>query len=277
MARTLASSTSKLIGIVVPSIGNAVMPDVLDGVVTVLEEKGYQSIICASNFDPIHEEKLVKSILSWRPQGLILAGLDHTIRVRQLLMSANLRVVELLDTDGEGIDLVVGSSHRLAGRKSAEYLLSRGYSQIGYVGHDISADVRASKRLDGFQSVLQQHGMTFIAAEIGGHPTSTFAEGREGFKRLLSRPRRPDAVYFSSDNLAIGAYFYCLEIGISVPGDVALFGYNGLALSSIVPQPLSTIRSPLHQIGQLGARLLLEGGESRVIDLGFDLIEGATC
>ena len=278
LAGSLASMTSNLVGIVVPSIGNAVMPEVLAGALDVLEAEGFQSIICATNFDPLQEEAVIHSIMSWRPHGLILAGLEHTARTRGLLKKGGVRVVELLDTDGEGIDIVVGSSHAMAGRHSAEFLLARNYRRIGYVGHNIAIDLRGGKRLAGFRSVLEEHGLTFAAEDISGQALSSLDAGREGLARLLGRGIKIDAVYFSSDNLALGAYFYCLEKGISIPGDLALFGYNGLDIAGLIPHPLSTIRTPRALIGQTGARLLLDDTvQAQTVDLGFQRIDGKTC
>src|SRR6478735_8330887 len=118
IAGTLASMTSRLVGVVIPSVGNTVVPEVLAGANQVLENAGFQPVIGVSNYDPLREEALIESILSWRPSGLLVAGLEHTDRARAMLKGCGVRVVELIDTDGEGIDIVVGSSHRSAGRKS---------------------------------------------------------------------------------------------------------------------------------------------------------------
>jgi LacI family gluconate utilization system Gnt-I transcriptional repressor len=277
IAGTLASMTSDLVGIIVPSVGNAAMPDVLAGALSILEARGVQSIIGATNFDALQEESLIESILSWRPRGILLAGLEHTDRVRSILKNSKVRVVELLDIDGSPIHAAVGFSHREAGRKSAEHLVEKNYRRIGYVGHNISSDLRAGKRLDGFRAALDEAGLTLAAEEIGTRYNSNFEAGREGLARLLNNQTKPDAVYFSSDNLAIGAYFYCLEKGISVPHDIALFGFNGLAISGLIPHPLSTIRSPRTLIGQTGAALLLEETpQAQVVDLGFELVKGNT-
>jgi LacI family gluconate utilization system Gnt-I transcriptional repressor len=276
IAGALASMTSKLIGIVIPSVGNTVVPEVLAGVNTVLENAGFQPVIGVSNYDPVREEALIESILSWRPAGILVAGLEHTDRARALLKGSGIRVVELLDIDGEGVDIVVGSSHRMAGRKSAEHLLARGYRRIGYVGHDISVDIRAAKRLEGFQAVMRENGLDFVDQEFFPSGGSTVGAGRVGLARLLARQPAQDAIYFSNDDLALGGYFHCLEHGIAVPGTLALFGYNGLEITHLTPSPLSTIRTPRVAMGKAGANLLLAGGPSAVVDLGFELIIGAT-
>ena len=276
IAGTLASMTSKLVGIVIPSVGNTVVPEVLAGANQVLEDAGFQPVIGVSNYCPMREEALIESILSWRPGGLLVAGLEHTARARAMLKGCGVRVVEMIDIDGEGVDIVVGSSHRMAGRKSAEHLLSRGYRRIGYVGHDFTIDIRAGKRLAGFRAALAEQGLNFADEEVSPTGASSVEAGRTGLARILERRRDLDAVYFSNDDLAIGGYFHCLAKGIAVPGDLALFGYNGLEIAQLTPQPISTIRSPRFAMGKRGAELLLSGGPSEVVDLGFELIAGAT-
>jgi LacI family gluconate utilization system Gnt-I transcriptional repressor len=276
IAGTLASMTSKLIGIVIPSVGNTVVPEVLAGATMVLEDAGFQPVIGVSNYDPMREEALIESLLSWRPAGILVAGLEHTERARAMLMGCGIRVVELLDIDGEGIDIVVGSSQRMAGRKSAEHLLARNYRRIGYVGHDITVDLRAGKRLEGFQSVMREKGLSFVDQQFFPSGASSVEAGRIGLARLLKRQPSLDAIYFSNDDLALGGYFHCLEHNICVPSNLALFGYNGLEITRLTPQPLSTIRTPRIAMGKVGANLLLSDGPSTVVDLGFELIVGAT-
>jgi LacI family gluconate utilization system Gnt-I transcriptional repressor len=276
IAGTLASMTSKLIGIVIPSVANTVVPEVLAGANMVLEDAGFQSVIGVSNYDPVREEALIESLLSWRPAGILVAGLEHTDRARAMLKGCGVRVVELLDIDGEGIDIVVGSSQRAAGRKSAEHLLARNFRRIGYVGHDIHIDVRAGKRLEGFRAAMQDNGLSLADEEHFPSGESSVEAGRLGLARLLKRQPRLDAIYFSNDDLALGGYFHCQEHHISVPDSLALFGYNGLEVTRLIPQPLSTIRTPRVAMGKAGANLLLAGGPATVVDMGFELIIGTT-
>ncbi|HEU4550028.1 MAG TPA: LacI family DNA-binding transcriptional regulator [Rhizomicrobium sp.] len=276
IAGTLASMSSKLVGIVIPSVGNTVVPEVLAGANAVLEDAGFQPVIGVSNYDPVREEALIESILSWRPSGLMVAGLEHTDRAREMMKGCGVRVLELLDVDGEGIDMVVGSSHRGAGRASAEFLLGRGYRRIGYVGHDMRSDVRAGKRLDGFRQTMEENRIAIVDHEFSPDRGSSVEGGRIGIARLLARRSDLDAIYFSNDDLAIGGYFHCLENGISIPDDLALFGYNGLEIARLTPQPLSTIRTPRVAMGRIGAQMLLAGGPARVVDMGFEVIPGAT-
>jgi LacI family gluconate utilization system Gnt-I transcriptional repressor len=275
IAGTLASAGSRLVGVIVPSFSNIVFADVLRGASQALDDSGHQSVIGVSDYDPAREEELIASMLSWRPAAILLAGLEHTERARAMLMGGGARVAEMLDIDGDGLDLVVGFATAETGRASARHLLARGYRRIGYVGHDLSRDTRAAKRLAGFENALAQSGLSLIDREIAPVPSSVEV-GRDGLERLLARRPDLDAVYFSNDDMAVGGYFLCLSRGIAIPGRLALFGYNGLDVARLTPQPIATIRTPRVLIGETAARLALTGAPAQTVDVGFELIEGAT-
>ena len=275
LAGNAASAGSQLVGIVIPSLANIVFPDLLRGLTGALDRTGFQSVIGVSDYDPDREEALVAALLSWRPAGLVLTGLEHNPDTVALLRAAGIRVVEMIDTDGPGLDLVVGFSNRAVGEASAAHLVARGYRRIGYVGHDIFRDLRAGKRLAGFEAALNAAGHGLVDREVVAEPSSA-AAGRAALDRLLDRTPDLDAVYFSNDDMALGGYFCCLARGWSIPHRLALFGYNGLDITAAMPQPLSTIRTPRLRIGEVAAERLAAGGPAETIDLGFALVAGAT-
>jgi LacI family transcriptional regulator, gluconate utilization system Gnt-I transcriptional repressor len=275
IAGALASAGSPLVGVIVPSFSNVVFSDVLHGVGAALEGTGRQAVVGVTDYDFAREEALIGSMLSWRPVAVLLAGLEHSERSRAMLAGSGARVAEMLDIDAGGIDLVVGFSTREVGRTSAAHLLARDYRRIGYVGHDLTRDSRAAKRLAGFEEALAEAGLALKAREVIAAPSS-IENGRDGLERLLSRQPRLDAVYFSNDDMALGGYFFCLSRGIPIPGRLALFGYNGLDMARLAPQPISTIRTPRVLIGETAARLALSDAPPQTLDVGFELVEGAT-
>lgn len=276
LAGTLSSAGSNLVGVIIPSLANIVFPDVLRGAEAVLDAAGFRSVVGVTDYDPAREEGLIEAMLAWRPAGLIVTGLEHSDRSRAMLGQAGIRVAELMDLDGAGLDIVVGLSNRAAGRASARHLIERGYRRLAYVGHDLGHDRRAAKRFEGFREALSESAAALVATEILPGRSSA-ASGREGLARILDRGGdRVDAVYFSNDDMAMGGCFLCLARGIAVPDRVALFGFNGLDLAQALPQPLSTIRSPRVRMGEVGARLVCGREPPAVVDLGFELIAGAT-
>ena len=275
IAGTLASAGSRLVAFVIPSLSNIVFADVLRGASATLEENQRQAVFAVTDYDPEREEALVASMLAWRPAAVMLAGYEHTEGTIRMLRAANCRVVELLDVDGIALDLAVGFSNRAAGRESAEFLLKRGYRRIGYVGHDLDRDTRAGKRYSSFCETLSANGVPLADREVCPEASSV-ENGRLALERLLARSPDLDAVYFSNDDMALGGYFHCLAHAITIPSQLAIFGYNGLDIGRVMPQPLSTIRTPRVATGQVAAQLIVDNAPPRVIDLGFELIEGAT-
>lgn len=275
IAGLLASEGSTLVAIIVPSLTNNVFPNVLAGANAALDAGGFQSVVGVSEYQLEREESLIRAMLAWRPAGLIVTGLEHSEGAIALMKGSGVRVVELMDLDGDGLDAVVGFSTQAVGRASASHLIGRGYRRIGYVGHNIQWDARAGKRFAGFREALAEGGLVLTDSELVDGMSSIEA-GRDALARLLARSPELDAVYFSNDDMALGGYFQCLGQGISIPDRLALFGFNGLEAGRCLPQPLSTIKTPRFLIGETGGKLVCaDNGPSRV-DVGFELIEGAT-
>jgi len=275
IAGTLASSGSKLVALVIPSITNIVFADVLAGATPTLTGLGYQAVLAVTDYERDVEETLIESMLAWRPSGLIVAGVEHTPRAMDLLRLSGIRIAEILDTDSAGIDVVVGYSNFEAGYASGRFLASRGKRRIGYLGHDLVRDRRAAKRHAGFCHALADDGLTVADSQIVP-ALSSLELGRTGLAELLARSPDLDAVYFANDDLAIGGLFHCLAEGIAVPERLGLMGYNGLDVARLAPRPLSTIRTPRRLIGETAARLVCSNEPPGLHDLGFELIEGAT-
>lgn len=280
LAGTLAGATSFQIAVVLPSLSNIVFADVLKGLETRLEDAGYHPILGISHYDPEREEHLIRDLLSWRPAGLVLAPARKSEGTRAMLRSANVPVVEVMDVDAATADMAVGFSHREAGRSMAYYLSGRGYRRFGYVGHQISTDFRAVARLDGFREGLDDAGAELVHTQILDGPSSV-PLGREGLDRLLrTASTRPDAVFFSNDDMAVGGVFHCQAAGLSVPGDIALAGFNGLSIGQALPVPLTTIASNRERIGLVAAETFLERLAGKVPQpikrVEFKLLPGGT-
>lgn len=280
VAGSLAGGPSNQVGVVLPSLGNVVFPDVLKGLEECLEAAGYHPVLGVSDYDPQREERLLEGLLAWRPAAIVVASAGLTDRARALLSAAELPVVELMDVDVDPVDMVVGISQAGSGRAMADYLLGRGYRRFAYLGHDIRRDARAGLRYRGFRDALGAADLAF-ACELVLQGSSSVGLGRDGMERLLADcPQRPEVVYFSNDDMAVGGMFHCMAAGLRVPDDVALAGFNGLEMGQHLPVPLTTIGSNRIDVGRRAAvqilrRLSGEPAERRV-DVGFTLLPGAS-
>ena len=223
IAGALASQRVNLVAVIIPSLGNMVFPEVLSGISEVLEDTELQPVVGVTDYLPEKEEKVLFEMLSWRPSGVIIAGLEHSEASQAMLRQAGIPVVEIMDTDGEPIDHCVGISHRRAGRKMAEEIIAAGYKRIGFMGTKMPLDHRARKRFEGFTRTLAKAGIEIADQEFysGG---SALAKGREMTAKMIERTPDLDFLYYSNDMIGAGGLLYLLEQGIDVPGKVGLAG-----------------------------------------------------
>jgi LacI family gluconate utilization system Gnt-I transcriptional repressor len=257
----LASRSVNLVAVIVPSIRNYVFPEVLTGISDALGESELQPVFGVSNYDLEQEEQVIADMLSWQPQGIILAGLHHTEAACKMLEAANIPIIEIMDCDGDPIDMCIGISHRQAGREMARLILERGYRNIGFIGTQMPLDFRAQKRLEGFKSELASDGLQ-LKDEIYYDERSSIAKGRDMTVTLLARSADLDCLYYSSDLLAVGGLMHCMTNGVKTPDDLALAGFNGLDMLEGLPTRLATTRVPRYEIGFQAAQAILARKEN---------------
>lgn len=279
IAGALASQRVNLVGVIVPSLSNMVFPEVLTGISEVLEDTGLQPVFGVTNYSPEREEAVLYEMLSWRPSGVIIAGLEHTDTARAMLENAGIPIVEIMDIDGTPVDSAVGISHRRAGRQMAEAILAAGYRRIGFLGTKMPEDHRARKRYEGFVEALAEAGVELADQEFysGG---SALLKGREMTEAILRRSPDLDFLYYSNDMIGAGGLLYCLAQGIDVPGTLGLAGFNGVELLDGLPRKLATMDACRKDIGRRAAAIIagkhdgIIGGE--VVELTPTLEPGDT-
>ncbi len=264
IAGALASQRVNLVGVVIPSLSNMVFPEVLGGISSALEDSGLQPVFGATEYKAAQEENVIYEMLSWRPTGMIVAGLEHTEAATAMLANAGIPVVEIMDIDGDPIDSMVGISHRRAGREMAEAIMAAGYRRIGFLGSKMPDDHRARKRLEGFTEALTAAGLDLAATEhyAGG---SSLAKGREMTAAILSRAPDLDFLYYSNDMIGAGGLLYCLDEGLDVPGQIGLAGFNGLELLDGLRLRLATTDACRHEIGLRAAEIVAGKTDDGVI------------
>jgi len=255
IAGALASQRVNLVGVIIPSLSNMVFPEVLAGISEVLDDGPLQPVVGVTNYLPEKEESVLFEMLSWRPSGVILAGLEHSDAARMMLKNAQVPVVEIMDVDGDPIDAVVGISHHRAGRMMARALIDKGYRRIGFLGSKMPLDHRARKRLAGFSKELATAGLTVVDRQLysGG---SSLAKGREMTEVILNRSPDLDFLYYSNDMIGAGGLLYCQERGLDVPGKIGLAGFNGLELLEGLPRRLATMDAGRAETGRKAAQII---------------------
>ncbi len=255
IAGALASQRVNLVGVVIPSLSNMVFPEVMTGISSILDGTGLQPVVGVTNYLPDREESVIYEMLSWRPSGMIIAGLEHTDAARAMLGRAGIPIVEIMDIDGDPINHAVGISHRRAGRQMAEAIIAAGYRRIAFLGTQMPNDHRARKRLEGFEEALAKAGLSLVDREYysGG---SALLKGREMTAAVLTRSPDVDFLYYSNDMIGAGGLLYCLAQGLDVPGHIGLAGFNGVELLDGLPRRLATMDACRLEIGRKAAEII---------------------
>ncbi|MGR3803368.1 LacI family DNA-binding transcriptional regulator [Marinibacterium profundimaris] len=256
IAGALASSRVNLVAVIIPSLKNMVFPEVLSGINEVLQDTELQPVVGVTDYMPEKEERVLYEMLSWRPSGVIIAGLEHSDAARAMMEAAGIPVVEIMDTDGKPVDAMVGISHRRAGREMAKAILKAGYQHIGFMGTKMPLDHRARKRFEGFTEVLAKSGIEIEDRDFysGG---SALLKGREMTQAMLERSPELDFLYYSNDMIGAGGLLYLLDQGIDVPGQIGLAGFNGVELLQGLPRQLATMDACRLEIGRAAAQIIV--------------------
>ncbi|WP_271845348.1 LacI family DNA-binding transcriptional regulator [Cognatishimia sp. SS12] len=272
IAGSLSSQSVNLVAVVVPSLNSYVFPEVLSGISSVLKSTALKPVVGVSGYRLDEEESVIREMLSWRPSGLVVAGLEHSESTRKMLRNAHCPVVEVMDTDGTPVCHCVGVSHIDAGREMAEQILARGYRRIGFIGTKLPQDFRALKRLKGFEEALQAAGVHLAdRQQVSGD--STIQNGRRLTAEMLARTPDLDCVYYSSDVMSVGGYMHCLAEGLSIPDDLALAGFNNLQILEGLPLSLATTDACRREIGVRAAEIILSHSDAAASGWVFEKLQ----
>ena len=257
IAGALASQRVNLVAVIIPSLSNMVFPEVMTGISEVLETTDLQPVVGVTDYLPEKEERVLYEMLSWRPSGVIIAGLEHSETSAMMLKASGIPVVEIMDIDGSPVNAMVGISHRRAGREMAVSILKAGYRKIGFLGTKMPLDHRARKRFEGFTEALAKSGVEVTDQEFysGG---SALVKGREMTQELLRRNPNLDFLYFSNDLIGAGGLLYLIEQGISIPNQIGLAGFNGVDLLKGLPRQLATMDACRSEIGRKAAEMIVQ-------------------
>ncbi|KQV85564.1 LacI family DNA-binding transcriptional regulator [Rhizobacter sp. Root1221] len=274
-ARALASSRSSHVAVLVPLLTNRLFVDLLEAVQSVLLPAGYQSLIGVTHYDTHEEELLLRSYMAHRPAGLIVTGFERSEAGSRLVASSGLPCVHVMETSTAPGVFCVGFSQHDAGYAITEHLVSRGRKRIAFVGAQL--DARVLQRAEGYRRCLRDAGLHDPQLEWLDPRRSSIALGGELFAAVLAARPDVDAIFFCNDDIAQGGLLAALRLGVRVPEQVAVAGFNDLEGSDQMLPPLTTVRTPRAQIGAQAAAMLLslmrgESGVPHNVDVGYELV-----
>jgi len=274
LAGSLASSRSKLVAAVVPTIAGPVFLETIQSLTEALALKGYQLMLGQSGYADSREDALLDAIIGRRPDGIVLTGIMHSEQGRKRLASAGIPIVETWDLTPSPIDMLVGFSHEQVGRAALAYFKAKGRTRLAIVSGD---DERAARRTQGFVAAAKSARLPAVTVMNVPAPT-TLRAGRDALNDLVASQKVFDGVFCSSDLLALGVLTEAAARGIEVPRQLSVVGFGDLAFAGDTHPALSTVRIDGTGIGRQAARFIVDRAEGRevaerVVDVGFSIVD----
>ncbi len=281
-AADLSRNRSSVIGVIIPTTKGAVFANSTLAIQEKAQERGFSVLIGNTRYDTEIEAELLQRFQEHRLAGVILTGfsIGQEDRIKDLIQTG-IPCLVIWETLSDSQLSYVGFDNFVAAYSVTEYLIGLGHERIGLILGPFSKIGRARKRLEGYQAALAKASVIYDPKlVIEKHPT--LFDGKEAMKELLALGDRPSAVFAASDMLAIGALAAARERGLQVPQDISIAGFDDIDFAAYCNPPLTTVRVPAHEMGELAVTTLLEMivGNSqgpRHIHLATELVLRQSC
>lgn len=239
LARAMVSGRSRMIGLVVAYLENYFYPEALEKLSNALQEQGYHVLVFMASMNAGNLDNIVDELLDYQVDGIIAASVDMSGDLAQRCRSAGVPIV-LFNRTQEGEEFsAVTSQNDSGGRAVAEFLVAGGHERIAHIAGWEGASTQAGREA-GFRAGLEAAGKTLFARDVGNF---VMDEAKEATRRMFAKPERPDAIFVANDHMAFGVMDVLrFELGLSVPGDVSVVGYDDVPPSSWAAYDLTSVR-----------------------------------
>ena len=275
VARALASQRSNTIGAVVPTLDNAIFAAVIQTLQKELAAQNQTLLVAASDYVPEREREQIEALVVRGVDGLMLTGAVRDPAIYAQLTGRGIRYVNTYIHDSESPHPTIGFDNRRAMHKLVGYLHDLGHRDFAMIAGIAEGNDRAQARIRGTHDALRMKGLTLAADNLLERPYSMSA-GRAALRRLMTKGEPPSAVLCGNDVLAVGALLEAAAMGLEVPRDLSVTGFDDLDLAKEIPPGLTTIHAPLEEMGRKTAAYLLQelsdGEEPPHIELPAELV-----
>ena len=256
LARAMVSGKSRIIGLVVAYLENYFYPEALEKLSNALQARGYHVLIFMASQNAGNLDDVMSEILDYQVDGIVIASVSLSSDVAERCQSAGVPVVLFnRSQDIEGITSI-SSDNVAGGRKVAEFLMAGGHRRIGYIAGWEGASTQRDREA-GFTAALLDAGQQVFSREVGDFDT---ARAREAARAMFDKPadRRPDAVFVANDHMAFAVMDVLrFELGIAVPGEVSVVGYDDVPPAAWPAYNLTTVRQRANlMVGETVAALM---------------------
>lgn len=254
-AASLRRGKTSTIGVIVPRLTDTVMAMLYEALARACVARGLFAIVATTNDDPQADRSAADQLLRQGVDGLVLATTRDDDDMTRELAERGVHYVLALRTDGASLSSV--GDDNLGGYLATRHLIDLGHRRIGIIaGPDYASSSRG--RLAGYRRAMAEAGVEVDPAWVA--PSSfDIDSGAAAAERLVATGAAPTAIFAINDNTAIGAMSRLTQMGLSVPDDISLAGYNDIPIVRRLSTPLTTVHVPFDQIASSALELLAAG------------------
>ncbi|MCC0080864.1 MAG: LacI family DNA-binding transcriptional regulator [Rhodobacter sp.] len=254
LARAMITGKSRMIGLVVAYLDNQFYPVAMEKLATALQERGYHVLLFMAGNDPERVETVVQELMDYQVEGIVTASVGMSNDVVMRCESAGIPVVMFNRGQHDARLSEVTSDNIAGGRAVANFLVAGGHRRIAHIA-GWKGSSTGQDRTAGFLGGLRDLGTDAVAVEDGLYKRETAADLARG---LFSRADRPDAVFVGNDHMAFAVLDVLrFELGLSVPGDVSVVGYDDVPMAAWSAYDLTTIRQPINRMVEATVEAIL--------------------
>ncbi|WP_425045374.1 LacI family DNA-binding transcriptional regulator [Primorskyibacter sp. S87] len=251
-AQVMHGKRSGTIGLVVPTIDNAIFAELIQSFSDTLDQRGFTMLIASHGFDLEREYLMLRKFLEHRVDGLAVIGLEHSEAAYQLFEQQGIPVVAIWNYSHRARLPCVGVENAEAGRLAARHILDLGHRDIGLIFPDPTGNDRAHDRLNGALWEFAKENIE-IPQDWRLEAPYSIAEAKRACLSLLEKPATPSAILCGNDIIAQGVLYAAKQFGARIPEDLSIMGIGDFKGSGEIEPSLSTIRIPAKRIGMLAA------------------------
>ncbi|MDB5009580.1 MAG: LacI family DNA-binding transcriptional regulator [Mucilaginibacter sp.] len=266
IALSLKEQKSHSIGVVVCEVANNYFSQAINGIESIAYNRGYHVIITQTHESSAREEANIQYLLSRHVDGLLVSLSAATTDTAQFkyLHDKGFPIV-FFDRVAADIETHKVTANNFKGSYDAvELLINQGFTKIAHLTNSNNLLI-SRERLDGYKAALDKYSIPFKPEYVKhcDHGGMIQEEVELAVNELITMPNRPEAIFIASDRLTTSCIFVLKKSGLKVPNDIALIGFTNSDVAELFDPPLTVIRQPAFQMGQMATEILIQTIESK--------------
>ncbi|TPK93905.1 LacI family transcriptional regulator [Mesorhizobium sp. B2-4-12] len=257
-AKSLRTSRTHTVGAIMPTLDHQNFARIVQSLQTTMAVEKYELLVGVTYYNREVATQQARAMVDKGVEALVLVGADHPDELMQLLEEKGIPFVLLYVAPGSAPGRnVIGYNNYQAFVTMTEHLLSLGHRTFGLIAQDTSFNDRARARQEGVRTTLAEQGIAirprhFIEGEW------KFEDGMKAFEKIMRTDDPPSAIICGNDYLAIGCMLKAREMGIDIPGDVSITGFDDIDLARLLQPGITTMKVPDELVGEMAGRFFID-------------------